>query len=232
MTADEKDHTVSPERNPEIHKALCYLFEAHHHPEEWQLTKISNNPTDMLKKDLVQLTFDVSSQKDKLEELTKTEISAQFSKLQSGLNKVISEIERLNSQGFLKDVDFENYKNKNTGNDFSYHKFENNRASSLLLEKLRNYADLIEKIKHKRSKNRWLSQKVTKQPKIREREIALLILEVYEKNGFPLPESKENSEVSNTRFRRTLGRIFEVLDLSREPKWAADEALAYFKKNF
>ena len=101
-----------------------------------------------------------------------------------------------------------------------------------MLEKLRDYADLIEDIKYKKSKNRWLIQKVTKQSKIREREIALLILKVFEKNNIPLPESRENSEVSNGRFRKTLKHIFEVLKLSREPKWAANEALAYFKNKF
>ena len=206
---DEEEYARSHKRNSEIHKALCYLFEAYHDPEQWQLTKTSNNQTDTLKKDLIKLTFDVSSQKDQLEELTKTEFAAQFSKLQAGFNKVISEIERLDSQGLLKDVDFENYKNKNTQSDFSYHYFDNSRASSLLLEKLRDYADLIEDIKYKKSKNRWLNQKVTKQSKIREREIALLILKVFEKNCISLPESRENSEVSNGRFRKTLKHIFK-----------------------
>ena len=70
----------------------------------------------------------------------------------------------------------------------------------------------------------------TKQPKIREREIGLLILAVFHKNDLSLATNKENHQLSNTRFRRTSEQIFEELSLSREPRWAEDEALAYFKK--
>ena len=69
-----------------------------------------------------------------------------------------------------------------------------------------------------------------KQPKIREREIGLIILAVFRKNDLTLPMSKENDQPSNTRFSQTLGLIFEGLSLPREPKWTANEALAYFKK--
>ena len=214
-----------------VHKALCKLFKVEHNPDNWQVVKLSDNSDDLIKLDLRNLTFDIVSQIDLLEEITKTEFSAQFAKLRHGLEKVISEMERSDFQPLSKEVDFEIYINSEKDGVFDHQKFEQTRFSKALLTKLHRYNDTISNIESRRSKNRWQRKSKTKQPKIREREIGLLILAVFRKNDLSLPTSKENDQLSNTRFRQTLGLIFEELSLSREPKWAADEALAYFKKN-
>lgn len=215
-----------------IHEALCKLFKVKHDTDNWRIVKFSDNPDDLIKMDLRNLTFDIASQIDLLEEITKTEFSAQFSKLRSGLRKVIEEMECIDFQALSKEVDFELYISSKKDAVFDHQKFEQTLFSTALLAKLHRYSDFISDIERQRLKNRWRRKSKTKQPEIREREIALLILKVFEKNSIPLPESRENSEVSNGRFRKTLKHIFELFDLSREPKRAADEALAYFKNKF
>lgn len=88
---------------------------------------------------------------------------------------------------------------------------------------------MIDKIEQRRCDNPWREGQETNQSKVREREIAILVLDVFQKNGISLPESRENKQVSNTRFREALRQIFRLLKLSREPKWAADHALAHYR---
>ena len=175
-----------------INKALCKLFKVEHDPNNWQVVKRSDNPDDLIKLDLRNLTFDIVSRIDLLEEITKTEFSAQFAKLRRGLEKVISEMERSDFQPLSKEVDFELYMDSKKDAVFDHQKFEQTRFSEALLTKLHRYNETISNIESRRSKNRWHRKSKTKQPKIREREIGLLILAVFRKNDLSLPTSKEN----------------------------------------
>ena len=164
------------------------------------------------------LTFDIVSRIDLLEEITKTEFSAQFAKLRHGLEKVISELQRRDFQPLSKEVDFELYINSEKGADFEHQEFEQTRFPKALLTKLHQYNETISNIESQRSKNLLQRKSKTKQPKIREREIVLIMLVVFRKNDLSLLTSNENYQPANKRFSQTLGLIFEGLSLPRELK--------------
>ena len=130
MSEEETGKVVTNEYKPKkrksqqkVHKALCKLFKVEQNPDNWQVVKLSDNPDDLIKLDLRNLTFDIVSQIDLLEEITKTEFSNQFAKLRRGLEKVISEMERSDFQPLSKEVDFEIYINGEKDRGFDHQKF-------------------------------------------------------------------------------------------------------------
>ena len=93
MSEEETAKVLTNEYKPKkqklqqkVHKALCKLFKVEHNPDNWQVVKLSDNPDDLIKLDLRNLTFK-SSQIDLLGEITKTEFSAQLQSYVADLKK-------------------------------------------------------------------------------------------------------------------------------------------------
>lgn len=228
----EAENSTTPNKRTELKKikeCLYTMFDAELFPTIQKPPTKSEIRPHKFKEALTQLAFDICAQKDQLEEITTTEFNTKFRKLRNGLSKTITEMKVSDLEPFLKEIDWEHYSNGGLDDKLDFSHFDRNRLSKDILAKIQEYSDLISKIEKRRLENPWRQGQETNQSKVREREIAILILGVFQKNGIPLPESVENKEVSNTRFRKVLGEIFRLLKLSREPKWAADHALAHYK---
>ncbi len=112
MSEEETAKVLTNEYKPKkqklqqkVHKALCKLFKVEHNPDNWQVVKLSDNPDDLIKLDLRNLTFEIVS--DRLVgRNNKDRIFCSITKLRRGLEKVISEMARCNFQLLSKEVAF------------------------------------------------------------------------------------------------------------------------------
>lgn len=228
----EAENSTSPNKRTElekIKKCLYTMFDAELSPTIQKPPSKSEICPHKLKEALTQLAFDICAQKNLLQEITNTEFNTRFRKLRNGLSKTIERMKDTDLEPFLKEIDWEYYSTGVLDEKLDFSHFDFNRLSKDLLKKTQEYSNLIDKIEQRRCDNPWRKGQETNQSKVREREIAILVLDVFQKNGISLPESRENKQVSNTRFREALRQIFRLLKLSREPKWAADHALAHYK---
>ena len=235
----EKESRVTPNSSTldEIHKALCTLFEEKHHAD-WKL----HGPAQSSRLAAMRrLTFDVYSLRDRILDLTQTEFDEKFSSLRNALGKVEDQLKMQSIQPFIKELDFDKYSDETTNDSFSDHEFNSSRFSHQFLKDTQTFTKIINLADEKRKKAPWRKNSARRLPNVREREIALFVVEAYHEMLGSLPVSKMNSDESNTAFRTAMGAIFKAInetalyknlgqELSSEPKRACNDALTFYKQ--
>ena len=235
----ERESRVTPNSSTldEIHKALCTLFEEKHHAD-WKL----HGPAQSSRLAAMRrLTFDVYSLRDRIMDLTQTEFDEKFSSLRNTLRKIEEQLEIQSIQPFIKELDFDKYSDETTNDSFSDHEFNSSRFSHQFLKDTQTFTKIINLADEKRKKAPWRKNSARRLPNVREREIALFVVEAYHEMLGSLPVSKMNSDESNTAFRTAMGAIFKAINetalyknlghkLSSEPKRACNDALTFYKQ--
>jgi len=235
----ERESRVTPNSSTldEIHKALCKLFEEKHHAD-WKL----HGPAQSSRLAAMRsLTFDVYSLRDRILDLTQTEFDEKFSSLRNALGKVEDQLKMQSIQPFIKELDFDKYSDETTNDSFSDHEFNSSRFSHQFLKDTQTFTKIINLADEKRKKAPWRKNSARRLPNVREREIALFVVEAYHEMLGSLPVSKMNSDESNTAFRTAMGAIFKAINetalykdsgqkLSSEPKRACNDALTFYKQ--
>ena len=185
--------------------------------------------------------FDVYSLRDRIMDLTQTEFDEKFSSLRNTLRKIEEQLEKQSIQPFIKELDFEKYSDETIKDSFSDHEFNSSRFSHQFLKDTQTFTKIINLANEKRKKAPWRKNSVRRLPNVREREIALFVVEAYHEMLGSLPVSKMNSDESNTAFRTAMGAIFKAInettlyknlgqELSSEPKRACNDALTFYKQ--
>ena len=235
----ERESRVTPNSSTldEIHKVLCTLFEEKHHAD-WKL----HGPAQSSRLAAMRrLTFDVYSLRDRILDLTQTEFDEKFSSLRNTLRKIEEQLEKQSIQPFIKELDFDKYSDETTKDSFSDHEFNSSRFSHQFLKDTQTFTKIINLADEKRKKAPWRNSSARRLPNVREREIALFVVEAYHEMLGSLPVSKMNSDESNTAFRTAMGAIFKAINetalyknsgqkLSSEPKRACNDALTFYKQ--
>ena len=235
----ERESRVTPNSSTldEIHKALCEPFEEKHHAD-WKL----HGPAQSSRLAVMRsLTFDVYSLRDRILDLTQTEFDEKFSSLRNALGKVEDQLKKQSIQPFIKELDFDKYSDETTNDSFSDHEFNSSRFSHQFLKDTQTFTKIINLADEKRKKAPWRKNSARRLPNVREREIALFVVEAYHEMLGSLPVSKMNSDESNTAFRTAMGAIFKAINetalyknsgqkLSSEPKRACNDALTFYKQ--
>jgi len=235
----EKESRVTPNSSvlDEIHKALCKLFDQKYHAD-W---KLYEPPQSSRLAAMRSLTFDVYSLRDRILDLTQTEFDEKFSSLRNALGKVEDQLKMQSIQPFIKELDFDKYSGETPKDSFSDHEFNSSRFSHQFLKDTQTFTKIINLANEKRKKAPWRKNSVRRLPNVREREIALFVVEAYHEMLGSLPVSKMNNDESGTAFRTAMGAILKAInetalyknsgqELSSEPKRACNDALTFYKQ--